>query len=145
MAGKTIEFGLLLHTSDLVAAGEPNDFEPLWTQAAEAEKAGFDHVWLGDSVTVLRFPRGDCLTTMAALAMATKTIEIGTVPLLLALRNPVLVAHALSTLDVIAKGRIRIAVSTGPVADEVKNEFRFGLDTKNQIHTLPHHPNVIDY
>ena len=122
-ADNRVEFGLLLHAWQLFGKEGARDFEPLWAQAAEAEAAGFDHVWVGDSVTVAHFPRSDCLTTMAALAMATRTIGIGTVPLLLSLRNPVLVAHALATLDVIAKGRIRIGVSPGPNAEEIMAQF----------------------
>ena len=95
----------------------------LWSDAAQAEEIGFDHIWLGDSVTVLDKARGDCLTTMAALAARTNTIRIGAVPMLPALRNPVLLAHALATLDVISKGRIILGVSVGPVRDYIQRQF----------------------
>src|SRR5262249_60957434 len=102
-----MEIGLLLHTRQIVRAEEAaKSFERLWSDAAQAEELGFDHMWLGDSVTVLDKARGDCLTIMAALAARTSKIRIGAVPMLPALRNPVLLAHALATLDVIAKGRI---------------------------------------
>lgn len=123
MAASPVEFGLLLHTRNLMPDGAPANFEPLWGQAAQAEAAGFDHVWLGDSVTILNRARGDCLTTMAALAMATKTIGIGTVPLLMSLRDPVVLAHMLATLDVISQGRLRIGVSAGPVAGYIQAQF----------------------
>ena len=89
----------------------------------QAEEIGFDHIWLGDSVTVLDKARGDCLTTMAALAARTNNIRIGAVPMLPALRNPVLLAHALATLDVISKGRILLGVSVGPVRDYIQRQF----------------------
>ena len=91
-------------------------FDDLWEQAAQAEEAGFDHIWLGDSVTVLNKARGDCLTTMAALAVKTSRVKIGTVPFLPALRNPVLLAHAVATLDVISNGRLILGVSVAPMA-----------------------------
>lgn len=122
MAVTQVDFGLLLHTRRLLQ-GSNVSFDAVWEQARAAETAGFDHVWLGDSVTVLDRARGDCLTTMAALAMATRKVGIGTVPFLLSLRNPVLVAHSLATIDVISNGRLRLGVSAGPVADYIRRQF----------------------
>ena len=67
--------------------------------------------------------RGDCLTTMAALSARTDKIRIGAVPMLPALRNPVLLAHALATLDVISKGRITLGVSVRPFRDYIQRQF----------------------
>jgi alkanesulfonate monooxygenase SsuD/methylene tetrahydromethanopterin reductase-like flavin-dependent oxidoreductase (luciferase family) len=119
-----MEIGLLLHTRQIVRLEDAaKSFEQLWSDAAQAEELGFDHIWLGDSVTVLEKARGDCLTTMAALAARTDKIRIGAVPMLPALRNPVLLAHALATLDVISKGRIILGVSVGPVRDYIQRQF----------------------
>jgi alkanesulfonate monooxygenase SsuD/methylene tetrahydromethanopterin reductase-like flavin-dependent oxidoreductase (luciferase family) len=119
-----MDIGLLLHTRQLVRQEEAaKSFEQIWSDAAQAEELGFDHIWLGDSVTVLEKARGDCLTTMAALAARTSKIRIGAVPMLPALRNPVLLAHALATLDVISKGRITLGVSVGPVRDYIQRQF----------------------
>jgi alkanesulfonate monooxygenase SsuD/methylene tetrahydromethanopterin reductase-like flavin-dependent oxidoreductase (luciferase family) len=119
-----MEIGFLLHTRQLIRHEEAaQSFEQLWADAALAEELGFDHVWLGDSVTVLDKARGDCLTTMSALAARTHKIRIGAVPMLPALRNPVLLAHALATLDVISKGRIILGVSVGPVRDYIQRQF----------------------
>ena len=66
-----MDIGLLLHTRQIIRQEEAaKSFEQLWEDAAQAEQLGFDHIWLGDSVTVLDKARGDCLTTMAALAGA---------------------------------------------------------------------------
>ena len=119
-----MEIGLLLHTRQLIRqADAAKSFEQLWADAAQAEELGFDHIWLGDSVTVLDKARGDCLTTMAALAARTTRIRIGAVPMLAALRSPVLLAHALATIDVISKGRLLIGVSVGPVRDYIQRQF----------------------
>jgi alkanesulfonate monooxygenase SsuD/methylene tetrahydromethanopterin reductase-like flavin-dependent oxidoreductase (luciferase family) len=119
-----MEIGLLLHTRQIIRQEDAaKSFEQLWLDAAQAEELGFDHIWLGDSVTVLDKARGDCVTTMAAVAGRTNKIRIGAVPMLPALRNPVLLAHALATLDVISKGRIILGVSVGPVRDYIQRQF----------------------
>jgi len=119
-----MEIGVLLHTRQIIRQEDADkSFDQLWLDAAQAEELGFDHIWLGDSVTVLDKARGDCLTTMAALAARTNKIRIGAVPMLAALRNPVLLAHALATLDVISKGRIILGVSVGPVRDYIQHQF----------------------
>lgn len=119
-----MEFGLLLHTRQLIRQEDAaQSFERLWADALQAEEVGFHHIWLGDSVTVLDKARGDCLTTMAALAAHTNRIRIGAVPMLAALRNPVLLAHALATLDVISNGRIILGVSVGPVREYIQRQF----------------------
>ncbi len=119
-----MNIGLLLHTRQLIRADDAaKSFEHLWADAAQAEELGFDHIWLGDSVTVLDKARGDCLTTMAALAAHTKKIRLGIVPMLPALRNPVLLAHSLATIDVISNGRIILGVSVGPVRDYIQRQF----------------------
>src|SRR2546428_6420555 len=119
-----MDIGLLLHTRHIIRQEDAaKSFDQLWSDATRAEELGFDHIWLGDSVTVLDKARGDCLTTMAALAARTKKVKIGAVPMLPALRNPVLLAHALATLDVISKGRIILGVSVGPVKDSIQRQF----------------------
>ena len=119
-----MEIGLLLHTRQLICGEDAaKSFAHLWLDAAQAEELGFDHIWVGDSVTVLDKARGDCLTTLAALAARTGKIRLGIVPMLPALRNPVLLAHALATIDVIANGRIILGVSVGPVRDYIQRQF----------------------
>ncbi len=119
-----MDIGLLLHTRQLIRAEDAaKSFDHLWAAAAQAEALGFDHIWLGDSVTVLDKARGDCLATMAALASRTTKIRLGIVPMLPALRNPVLLAHALATIDVISTGRIILGASVGPVRDYIQRQF----------------------
>src|SRR4026208_2615152 len=119
-----MEIGLLLHTRQIIRQEDAaNSFEQLWSDAAQAEELGFAHIWLGDSVTVLDKARGDCVATMAALAARTERVKIGAVPMLPALRNPVLLAHALATVDVISKGRLILGVSVGPVRDYIQRQF----------------------
>src|ERR1700756_1325422 len=122
----SLELGLLLHTRHLIHGGDVSSpMGELWNTATLAETIGFDHLWLGDSprLSLLDRAHADCLTLMAALAAKTSTIKIGTVPLIMALRNPVLLAHSLATLDVIAGGRTMIGVSAGPQYQYAEREF----------------------
>jgi len=119
-----LEFGILLHTRHLIRDdGLTPTFEEIWEQAVLAEKLGLDHIWLGDSVTVLDKARGDCLTMMASLATKTKSVRVGTVPLIPALRPPVLLAHTLATLDVISQGRILVGASVAPSLPYIQHQF----------------------
>lgn len=118
-----LELGVLLHTRHLIRPDGATNFDPLWDDAACADEAGFDHIWLGDSVTLLEKARGDCLTTMAALAARTRRVRIGVAPFLAALRHPVTLAHALATLDVISKGRTIVGASVGSVKPDMNGQF----------------------
>jgi probable F420-dependent oxidoreductase len=121
-----VELGLLLHTRHIIREGEASSHvQELWEAAAFAEKIGFDHLWLGDSprLSLLDRAHADCLTLMAALAVKTGKIKIGTVPLIMALRNPVLLAHTLATLDIISTGRMIIGVSVAPQYPYAEREF----------------------
>jgi len=105
MSPSQIEIGLLLHTRHLIRdGGSGSHLNDLWKTAARADEMGFDHLWVGDSPRLSMQDRAhaDCLTVTAALAARTNKIRIGTVPLILAMRNPVLTAHGLATLDVIS-------------------------------------------
>ena len=124
MPSAQFEFGLLLHSRNMLGEDDrPACFDELWEDAAGAEQMNFDVIWLGDSVCILNRARGDCLTTMAALACKTNRIRIGTVPLIAALRNPVLLAHSLATLDVISRGRLSVAVSVAPTTEYNERQF----------------------
>jgi probable F420-dependent oxidoreductase len=126
MERSAIEFGLLLHTRHLIRENHGSDaVGEFWQTAAQAEAAGFDHLWLGDSprISLLDRAHADCLTIMGALAAKTSKARIGAVPLIAALRNPVLLAHSLATLDVISSGRLLFGVSVAPQYKFAEYEF----------------------
>jgi alkanesulfonate monooxygenase SsuD/methylene tetrahydromethanopterin reductase-like flavin-dependent oxidoreductase (luciferase family) len=123
---RSFEFGLLLHTRHLVRGDDGSGgLEEFWEAAQLAETAGVDHLWLGDSprLSMLDRAHADCLTVMAALAVKTRRVKIGTVPLIAALRNPVLLAHSLASLDVISGGRVQFAVSVAHQYKYAEYEF----------------------
>ncbi len=69
---------------------------------------GYDSLWVGDSL--LARPRRDPLTLLAAVAARTRKPELGTAVLLPALRNPVVLAQQVATLDRIAEGRVILGI-----------------------------------
>ena len=81
-------FGILLPTRGVLVyagSGAPK-VEQTWQMAETAERAGYDSVWVGDSITSK--PRMEPLTAMAAVAARTSRVKIGTAVLLNALRHP---------------------------------------------------------
>jgi probable F420-dependent oxidoreductase len=89
--------------------------------AARAEAAGFDSVWIGDSLTAR--PRHEPLTLLAAVAALTRRVRLGTGVLLPALRNPVVLAHVVGTLDRIAEGRLILGVGIAADTPAIRREF----------------------
>ncbi|HEY4909519.1 MAG TPA: LLM class flavin-dependent oxidoreductase, partial [Methylomirabilota bacterium] len=115
-----VEFGVLLPTREAVMSGRM-ETAPLLTMAERAEAAGFDSVWIGDSITAK--PRHEPLTLLAAVAGRTKRVRLGTAVLLPALRNPVVLAHIVATLDRIAEGRVILGVGIAGDAPAIRKEF----------------------
>src|SRR5206468_2329824 len=68
-----------------------------WAMARLADEAGYDAVWVGDSIVAK--PRLEPLTTLAYLAGITTRVRLGTAVLLPALRHPVeLTDHTIGPL-----------------------------------------------
>ena len=95
--------GYLLPTREHIMEGRP-ETGPLLALAARAEALGYDSIWVGDSL--LARPRHDPLTLLAAVAARVPRVELGTAVLLPALRNPVLLAHQVATLDQVVRGAL---------------------------------------
>lgn len=87
-----LKLGYLLPTRESIMQNRPSG-RPLLDAARRAQDLGFDSVWAGDSL--LAKPRHDPLTLLAAVT----DVEIGTAVLLPALRNPVVLAQQLATID----------------------------------------------
>jgi len=115
-----VEIGVLIPTREMVMSERP-ETGPLLTMAEHAEAAGFDSVWIGDSITAR--PRHEPLTLMAAIAARTRHVKIGTGVLLPALRNPVVLAHAVATLDRVAEGRIILGAGIAADMPAIRREF----------------------
>lgn len=113
------QFGLAIR--NFVGPGEVPDITGLYAYAERAEALGFESLWAWDHVLLgvePSFPIIDSITTLGAIAARTSTIKLGTGVLVLPLRNPVVAAKALGSLDVISGGRLILGVATGWYARE---------------------------
>ncbi len=115
-----IEFGVLLPTREAVMSGRA-ETGPILAMAERAEAAGFDSVWIGDSL--IARPRHEPLTLLAAVAARTRRARLGTGVLLPALRNPVALAQSVATLDRIAEGRVLLGVGIAANTPPIRKEF----------------------
>src|SRR5712672_3824272 len=114
------KLGYLLPTRERVMEGRP-ETGSLLDLAERAERLGFDSLWVGDSL--LARPRHDPLTLLAAVAARTHHPELGTAVLLPALRNPVVLAQQVATLDRISEGRLILGVGIATDVPNIRAEF----------------------
>lgn len=113
------QFGLAIE--NFVGPQQTPDIEKLYAYAERAEALGYESLWAWDHVLLgvdPAFPILDSVTTLAALAARTRRIKLGTAVLVLPMRNPVVAAKALGSLDVISHGRLVLGVAAGWYARE---------------------------
>ena len=126
------KFGILLPTREVILSGraEPSS---IYDIADRTEALGFHSVWVGDSVVAK--PRLDALTTLAAVGARTRRIRLGTAVYLAALRNPVLVAHMVGTVDWLSRGRVDLGIGYSRPNDPVQeHEYKvLGHDPAKRI------------
>ena len=105
--------------------------------AVEAERLGFDSVWVTDHVVLpgerrARYPHNDTgefpyrwdqdihepLVLMGAIAQATERVEIGTAVLVIPYRHPLTTAKMIATIDQLSEGRVVLGAGVGWLQDE---------------------------
>jgi alkanesulfonate monooxygenase SsuD/methylene tetrahydromethanopterin reductase-like flavin-dependent oxidoreductase (luciferase family) len=158
---KSLQVGLLLPSRE-VTLWSDDDASVLVRAAIVAEEAGFDSVWVGDSLTAR--PRPEPLVTLGAVAASTHHVTLGTAILLPLLRHPVTLSHSLATLDRLAGGRFVVGIGPGAEVSGTYAELRAvdrdgkrrvaalmssldrcrwiwkGRDEEIRVHPMPTHP-----
>ena len=105
--------------------------------ARRCEELGFHSLWVSDHVVIPReiaarymgrpdgrfpvppeMPFLEPLSTLQFVAAATERIKLGTSILVITMRNPVMTAKQLATLDVLSGGRVIFGAGAGWMAEE---------------------------
>ena len=85
----------------------PVDPATLVANLAEIEEAGVDHIWVGGPPW-----NPDLLTTLAAAAMRTTRLKLGTAIIQVFSHHPVQLAQQALSLNALAPGRLRLGIGT---------------------------------
>jgi alkanesulfonate monooxygenase SsuD/methylene tetrahydromethanopterin reductase-like flavin-dependent oxidoreductase (luciferase family) len=94
-------------------------------QIVLADQLGFREAWIGEHLTE-RWENAPAPDLLIAQALAfTKTIKLGTGVTLLALHNPVYLAHRIAMLDHMARGRFQWGIGGGAIPTDLS---LFGID-----------------
>jgi len=92
------------------------NWDSILKNALLAEEHNFKSAWINDHLIGLQ--KGDeemleAWTIMTAIAAKTKKLKVGHTVLCNNFRNPALLAKMVTTLDVISKGRVELAIGAG--------------------------------
>lgn len=89
----------------------------------EAEKSGFDSLWVPDHLVDVNGDKVEPWTTLSAVAVLTKKIRLGSAVTDTQRSHPVRTAHSVTCLDAISRGRAMLGIGAG----EAMNIVPFGL------------------
>jgi len=92
--------------------GRPFNAADVMTRARAIEAAGFDGIWLGESMN-RGTPAVDTLAVLSIAAAATSRVELGSAVLQVPLRRPAELAHRLLTLHALSGGRFVAGLGAG--------------------------------
>jgi len=91
----------------------PSMYGSLKEQALDAERLGFESVWVSDHLMWDNKPIVECFATLSAIASITQNIRLGSLVACNSYRYPSLLAKMGATLDVISKGRLEFGIGAG--------------------------------
>lgn len=99
--------------------GDTLSVEGLRNIALTAERLGYDSLWATDHILMSRNSSTpyerifDSIVSLAYLAPQTTNVKLGISSLIIAMRNPVIVAKQLASIDVLSRGRVILAIGAG--------------------------------
>jgi alkanesulfonate monooxygenase SsuD/methylene tetrahydromethanopterin reductase-like flavin-dependent oxidoreductase (luciferase family) len=134
-----MKIGVLVPTRGVVMQSSRRPpVDECWAMARMADQAGYDALWVGDSVVAK--PRLEPLTTLAFLAGMTTRVRLGTAVLLPALRHPVVLAGQIANVDQISRGRLVLGLGVGWSLPSAEREWAAcGADHKRRVRRLEEH------
>jgi alkanesulfonate monooxygenase SsuD/methylene tetrahydromethanopterin reductase-like flavin-dependent oxidoreductase (luciferase family) len=92
------------------------------------ETLGFDEAWIAEHHFNPDASSASCLSILAHLAARTSCLRLGSAAVLLPLRNPLLVAEDVATLDILSEGRFNFGVASGGPFPIQNKHFGVGKD-----------------
>lgn len=106
--------------------GEPAAMQQI---LQELESSGFESTWTGEHLVLVDpqqppspvppdFPMLDTVASLAFAAGVTSKLKLGSGIILLAQRNPVVLAKELASVDVLSNGRLLFGIGVGYVKEE---------------------------
>ena len=119
--------------------------------AQHAEAAGFESVWSGEHIVLPdpapprlsispELPLLDTTVALTLIATHTTTIKVGSGIIVLPLRNPVILAKELASIDVVSQGRLIAGFAAGYIPEEFASAgvpmAERGARTEDHIHAL---------
>jgi F420-dependent oxidoreductase-like protein len=108
--------------------------------AAEAERAGYDSIWVYDHLHTVPTPEieatFECWSSMAALARDTSSVRLGQLVTCNGYRPPALLAKMASCIDVMSHGRLIVGIGAGWYQNEYEaHGYSYG-DTPERLRML---------
>lgn len=92
----------------------PQPIEVFWRWIDSCERGGIDSIWASDQMIG---PNPEPLAMLSAIAARTERMRLGTNIVVIALREPVLLAKQIAALDFISKGRMLPSFGVGNPGD----------------------------
>ncbi len=129
-----MKVGIVLPIEQPDASDAPPAYRDIRAIAQAAESAGLDSVWVFDHM-LFRFGGRttgihECWTILSAIAEATERVELGSIVMCTAFRNPALLAKMAATLDHISDGRLILGIGCGWHDPEYE---AFGYPTDHKV------------
>jgi len=115
--------------------------------AGQAERLGYESVWLFDHFHTVPEPRDEptfeSFTSLSAIAARTNQIRLGHIVACTGFRNPALTAKMISTMDVISGGRMTLGIGAGWKREEWLAYGYTFPETKDRLGALKDHLEIV--
>jgi alkanesulfonate monooxygenase SsuD/methylene tetrahydromethanopterin reductase-like flavin-dependent oxidoreductase (luciferase family) len=102
----------------------------------EAERMGYDDIWLAEHHFDGQWPHAGALALLGQLMAVTTKSRVGSLALLPAVHDPLMLASHVATLDLMSKGRFQFGVASGGALSQTLKAYGLDRDTaRSRMHT----------